>query len=1082
MKKPLLFCLATCTSLVAATQPCNPGPGSRAAIGYRGPKGLGYDHGYATLSTFISPSGERPFQPFIDLRGHVFNDGKLAANAGLGGRYACDKAIVGLNAYYDYRDTNQLGSQNQVGGGFELLSKWADLRINGYVPVGNTTGKECPCFDHFACHSAFARQVVKASLADIDAEIGFYIPKLNYVDLYFAIGPYYLFEKTVCDYRLGGEWGGRARVSLKVYDGITLGGDVTYDPIFNTKAQGWITLSFPFGPANRVQNSTRFTEKYPAPCDEPARQFARMTQPVYRNEIIPVENKTRIFDILCECCCPSQIYFVNNCNCNEGCGTFENPFTTLIDAENNSCPSDIIYVFPGDGTSNGMDSGFIMKDCQRLISSAVPFDLCDICIPACTPGNLPVIENPNRTFTLTDPQTGSSITGGFGVLMTDCTEVAGFCLDGTNKPNDQEITTGIGLFKGNSFIVRNNVISNFFGSGILSNGFTPIENGNVVINGNCINNLKSTPSFFSGSSNAIGGIFLIASNSTLSFCNNTIQDLKVESADDDVAIGAIIVQTNNSNVSFRNNCFRNFSTSSVDQDSDISGIIIGSNNNNTFCVQDNAFLNFNGSSIGENLSADCEISAIFIASLSSSSLKNDNFVICGNSFQDLTTITSGDEGSLIDTRAIFARQTDLVNCSLNISNNCFKTLSATNTSTTPGRANSIAIEFQNLENTPSLFCNNTFQDITATIDDPVSDTLAIGIRIDDITGSFSACNNTFQGLTTMSTNSNFVVAISSGIFLGRISGSFSACNNALQNISSTIDGGTVTALANGITIDVLEGSLSVCNNSFRNFTATATGASMGTPSSALATGLSGSLNLPSINDIVIAGSATLCSNSFQDFASSASGGRHLAETFAALLTVQDGSLIANNNCINNFSSMSAAGDSLSTSRGLGIFLGNSTSSICNNSFNQIISSSSTSALADGINARTSSTSLAVRNNRFQNISVSGPGGFADLNLVDSNGSSTYCVENNTFSSVAQFVKNGSDSLCLRLFDNTSTSTYNLGLLAGTLNVESPDLTNLQAGLESINTGTVSIAGAPTAVPLGRCKCSDYPCSSPCCGK
>src|SRR5690348_10439786 len=48
-------------------------------------KGIGYKTGYTTLEGFLAKDWDR-FVPFIDARGHIFNDGKWAANAGIGFR------------------------------------------------------------------------------------------------------------------------------------------------------------------------------------------------------------------------------------------------------------------------------------------------------------------------------------------------------------------------------------------------------------------------------------------------------------------------------------------------------------------------------------------------------------------------------------------------------------------------------------------------------------------------------------------------------------------------------------------------------------------------------------------------------------------------------------------------------------------------------------------------------------------------------------------------------------------------------------------------------------------------------------
>ena len=71
-------------------------------------KGVGYNQGYTTLEGFFSlPSMvDNVWFPFLDLRGHVFNNGKFAANAGLGLRYLSESRVWGVNSYYDYRQAS----------------------------------------------------------------------------------------------------------------------------------------------------------------------------------------------------------------------------------------------------------------------------------------------------------------------------------------------------------------------------------------------------------------------------------------------------------------------------------------------------------------------------------------------------------------------------------------------------------------------------------------------------------------------------------------------------------------------------------------------------------------------------------------------------------------------------------------------------------------------------------------------------------------------------------------------------------------------------------------------------------------
>ena len=77
-------------------------------------------------------------------------------------------------------------------------------------------------------------------------------------------------------------------------------------------------------------------------------------------------------------------------------GTFEDPFATLLEAQHASHIGDFIYVFPGDGTTKGMDVGFIMKQKQTLAGSGASLAVSTrkgvVFVPALT-NNRPVMTN-----------------------------------------------------------------------------------------------------------------------------------------------------------------------------------------------------------------------------------------------------------------------------------------------------------------------------------------------------------------------------------------------------------------------------------------------------------------------------------------------------------------------------------------------------------------------------------------------------------------------------------------------------------------------------------------------------------------
>src|SRR5580658_7202074 len=116
---------------------CPPGPQHmRAAVRHIEAGGIGYNTGYSSLDVFLATDPNKwRVMPFLDLRGHVFNNGTYAANGGIGARGMWGCRAYGINGYYDFRNTNRR-NYNQVGAGLETLGKLWDLRVNGYLPVG----------------------------------------------------------------------------------------------------------------------------------------------------------------------------------------------------------------------------------------------------------------------------------------------------------------------------------------------------------------------------------------------------------------------------------------------------------------------------------------------------------------------------------------------------------------------------------------------------------------------------------------------------------------------------------------------------------------------------------------------------------------------------------------------------------------------------------------------------------------------------------------------------------------------------------------------------------------------------------
>lgn len=260
-------------------------------------EGLGTNTGYSTLGGFFALGGfasssSSQFEPFVDVRGHVLNDGRLAANVGAGTRYInYFQYIWGLNLYYDWRH-GQHGHYQQAAGGLELLGKHWGLRANVYWPVGSKAHfSEPTIFSDYLGGFVVVCKEREQALKGVDAEVGFYSrigsPGFN---IYAGIGQYYY--RRFCSKDI---LGGKARLILQGWDYLSLEGNYYYDRINHSIVTGKITLAFPFGNRPRSQ-IVRWTE---GPFYEDVSQFKEIAyQPLLRNEMIYLEEMCQfeIFD------------------------------------------------------------------------------------------------------------------------------------------------------------------------------------------------------------------------------------------------------------------------------------------------------------------------------------------------------------------------------------------------------------------------------------------------------------------------------------------------------------------------------------------------------------------------------------------------------------------------------------------------------------------------------------------------------------------------------------------------------------------------------------------------------------------
>jgi hypothetical protein len=592
----------TCAaSLIAAgtqktTNPaCGKGPRPiRFTARHIEPNGIGYNQGYTTLEGFISHTFSQNWVPFLDLRGHVFNNGKLASNAGLGCRYIGVSSVFGINAYYDYRNTKRQ-HYNQVSAGLEALGRVWDFRINGYLPVGR---KHSPFFDtrfdRFKEHNILIRRKRDVALKAANAEAGMHVDHFDNAPLYFAAGPYYLTG--------GGKtsWGGSLRARVDLFEYVTLEANTSYDTIFHWIGQGQISVNYSVGPKRKVQKGKHSF------CGQAIDLSKRAVQRVDRMEIIPVKREhERIKAINPATDKPWVVWFVDNTSSSNG--TIESPFPTLVQAQNASSPNQIIYVFPGDGTTKGMDAGITLQNSQLFwgasVKHNVPTTLGTFTIPPMS-SRAPNIENPaGNAVTLSNKNTVSGFTisvptdGNNGIFGDG---INNFYADHNTFLTSTTITTnGIALINlSGKVVVRDSLFNGF------SNNQPSVSNqvnGNGIYveldAGHTLNQLSVNKNAFLNINNPNGnsggnGIFANILGGTINSLNAS-ENLFNNMNDGDGIFVQLVKGVLNS-FNFSNNAFDNISNFGI-------GVAISSDNTSTIgdiIGKDNAFSDLSNNASG----------------------------------------------------------------------------------------------------------------------------------------------------------------------------------------------------------------------------------------------------------------------------------------------------------------------------------------------------------------------------------------------------------------------------------------------------------------------------------------------------
>ena len=404
--------------LLIATVACSSLIGLEAIATHRQGSGVGYKRQYSKIGIYHAFENQR-FQPFIDLRYLVLNTGKQGANlgAGLGYQFAQENRLSAY-AYFDLTESRTQHIFNQITAGLSYTQPlvfsgkdWGEIAcyFNGYFPLKSHENKvKGPSFGGFRGYHLLICQTDRYALTGSNFEVGYLSNSWNNWNLYVAGSTYYFKRSELhC-------FGGLGKLRLTYNDLISIEGQVSGDRLFGTNVTGTIGIRIPLGKREMKAVKNR-------------RYCPHKSRPPERFEPIVLDKNKRKFVAKDPSGAPLNFIFVNNLNGSDG--TFEDPFATLADAQNASHPGNVIYVFPGDGTTKGMDQGFMMQDRQTLAGSGVALDVNTnkglITIPAMTL-NGPQMTNPsgngvdiNKNCTVSGITVNGSSGAGFAHTLTE---------------------------------------------------------------------------------------------------------------------------------------------------------------------------------------------------------------------------------------------------------------------------------------------------------------------------------------------------------------------------------------------------------------------------------------------------------------------------------------------------------------------------------------------------------------------------------------------------------------------------------------------------------------------------------------
>lgn len=320
--------------------------------------------GFTNLNAFIPLAFDSDRSLWwVNPRVNISDEGNGSMSIGLGHRVYIpeDDRVYGASFWWD-NDTNYGETFNQLGGSFESIGRYTDLRFNFAIPVGETASETFigTTGTSFVGNSLAVQRLFREeeAFAVYDAEVAVPFPGLGDFGVDLGVGVYYLGNSAK-----NNAVGVSARTQAQISDNFWLNGVYTNDDTFGSNFSINVELTMPAsGPVQWFRQRPVASSL----TDSVQRRYriAVNTENVTRNEgtINPKTGSAYV------------VAHIDPDAVSLGSGTVEDPFMSL-EAYAAADPSlfDIIYVQPRtDATDVNLDTGIALLSGQRLLSSSVP--------------------------------------------------------------------------------------------------------------------------------------------------------------------------------------------------------------------------------------------------------------------------------------------------------------------------------------------------------------------------------------------------------------------------------------------------------------------------------------------------------------------------------------------------------------------------------------------------------------------------------------------------------------------------------------------------------------------------------------